>query len=367
MRIMLVGGGTGGSVSPLIAVAEAIRAERPKAQFLFIGTRSGPERKIVAAEGIPSSWVPAGKWRRYLSLRNLIDIFVSAAGFFLSLVRILRFQPHVIFSAGSFVSVPVGFAGWLLRKPLVIHQQDLLPSLSNQILGPFATKITVTFPRTAKEFPQGLGLFRERIRSKVTVTGNPVRSSILRGDRNIAAAQFHLTGQLPTVLVFGGATGSATINALIFSILPEMVKYFQVIHITGSRRGKTDFEHPNYHPHQLLTTNMAHAYAVSDLVIARAGLATISELAALGKVAVIIPMPRTHQENNAWALKEVGAAIVLDERSLSGEVLLQIIRRLMLDADAQGSLREKISQIMPLDSAAKVAKVILSIQPSQSI
>ncbi|MBI4142622.1 glycosyltransferase [Candidatus Uhrbacteria bacterium] len=177
MRILLVGGGTLGSVTPLLAVAEELQRQKTVSDTVsekvsdtvFWGTRMGPERVLVEAMGIPFRSIPAGKLRRYWDARNLFDLFVVKWAFWVALVRLIRWRSSVVVGAGSFVQVPVLWAAWVLRIPIVIHQQDVRPGLANRLVAPFARAITATFPETAR-------MFRGR---PVTVVGNPVRRAVL--------------------------------------------------------------------------------------------------------------------------------------------------------------------------------------------
>src|SRR5579864_4564887 len=146
MKILLVGGGSGGPVAPLIAVADHIQMAHPKAEFLLVGTNSGPERQMAAAAGIGFKHITTGKLRRYFSLKNLGSPFLTLFGFFQSLRILKKFRPDCVFGTGSFVQVPMVWAAWFLKIPVVLHQQDILPSLANRLCQMVAKKITVTFP-----------------------------------------------------------------------------------------------------------------------------------------------------------------------------------------------------------------------------
>jgi UDP-N-acetylglucosamine--N-acetylmuramyl-(pentapeptide) pyrophosphoryl-undecaprenol N-acetylglucosamine transferase len=241
--------------------------------------------------------------------------------------------------------------------PVLIHQQDVRPSLANSLCSPIASKITVSFEESAKNFFQGLGVLEHRSPQKVFFTGNPYRKSVLEGTKEEAIKFFKLETNLPTMLVLGGGTGAKFINNLFAGHLKEFLKTVQIIHITG--RGKMQEAHlPNYHPYEFMD-RMDLAYAAADIVISRAGLSTITELSILGKVSIIIPMPNTHQEDNASLLYEREAAVVLHQNLLTAEGLAMLIRRLLFDFNLQKHLRENIKNIMPRGNAAeKIIKLL---------
>ena len=223
MKIILTGGGTMGSVTPLLGVAEEIKKCAPDVEFLWIGTKNGPEKKVVDSYNINFKTIPAGKFRRYFSLRNFSDPFSILAGFFKSLWLIFKFKPQMILSAGGFVAVPVIWAGWILKVPSLVHQEDLRPGLANKLTARFAKIITVAFSDSLKYFPRAI------------VTGNPIRAEIFSGSREATEKSFNLEKDLPTLFVLGGGTGALELNKIVVAAVPELVKFCQVIHMTGGR------------------------------------------------------------------------------------------------------------------------------------
>ena len=239
MKIVLAGGGSGGPVAPLLAIAEAIKKNNPEAKFLFIGTKKGePEKEMIknynfsakggSASGGDFVGIFCGKLRRYLSWQNFLDIFKTKLGFFQSLFILIKFKPDLIIGAGGYVSVPVVLAGWFLKIPSLIHQQDILPTLSNKILSIFAKKITVSFGPSLKDFPKNKTIF----------TGHPVRQFIFSGDRERAIKLFNLEKEKPVLVVLGGGTGAVSLNNLIWQNLGELTKFCQVVHLTGKGKNQ---------------------------------------------------------------------------------------------------------------------------------
>lgn len=360
MKILLVGGGTGGPVMPLLAVREKILAIRPDAEFVYFGTQSELELRTISPTGMKYYSIPSGKLRRYFDIRNFTGIFKTIYGFFRALYLLRSIRPDRMFSAGSFVSVPVAFAAWLLHIPIIIHQQDVDPGLSNKIVYPLARSVTVSLEKSQRDFYGNSGIIRSRAKPKTVFTGNPVREEILRGSEIKAREIFGLTDKMPTLLVLGGGSGSAALNRSIARALPGLAELFQIIHVTGSGRGAGNAAHPNYHRYDMLSSELPHALKVADIVISRAGFSTISELAACRKISIIVPMPDSHQEDNARYMRVTGSAIVANEEMLAPQLLTATLRKLLFDVPAQDFMKKNIAALMPLDAAEKVAKIILS-------
>lgn len=346
-------------MSPILAVAQEIKTLAPNAQFLFVGTKKGPEQAMVEETGIAFKSIFAARWRRYFSLKNLTDIFI----FFVSLVQsfliIRKFKPHVIFSAGGFVAVPVSWVGKMMGSRIIIHQQDARIGLANKAIAFLADSITTGFAATSKKFYTGSGLVKENTAMKIEWVGNPFRQEILKPDIK-QKTFFKLHDELPILLVLGGATGALQINNLIAAIISELVKGHQVVHQTGKGKNFLKFKDPNYHPYELIPFEpYAAILNLAHIVVARAGLSTIAELSATGKVSVIIPMPNSHQEDNARILKEAAAAVVLFKEEANPETLLRIINSLKFNPKRQWLLANNMKKLMPKDAARRIAEIIL--------
>lgn len=348
MRVLLAGGGSGGSTAPVLAVAQELRGRR-SCEFLYVGTETGPERELVSSLGIPFRTVQTGKLRRYWSLQNLLDLVRIPAGLVESVALVRSFRPDVAFAAGGFGAVPPLLATSLLRVPTVIHQQDVEPGLANRILAPFATAVTVTFPPSLNHFP----------RPKTTITGNPVRREIPAGSREEAIRIFRLRPDLPTVLVTGGGTGALGLNRLVAGAALLLTPACQILHVTGRGKGVEVPElGSSYRQVEFLTDEMPHALAAAELVVGRAGLSTLTEIAALGKPSLLVPMPRSHQNANAEAFAAGGAALVLQEDELSPERLAEAILALLRDEKRLTALGEHARSMMPPRAEVRIADVI---------
>ncbi len=350
-RILLSGGGTMGSVSPLIAVWQEIKENNGEADFLFIGTKSGPERSVVESYKIPFLAIDSGRLRRYFDWQNFTDPLKIVAGFFQAAKAILDFKPDAVMVAGSFVGVPVAWASWILRVPVLIHQQDIEAGLANRLMAPIARKVTVSFDLSLKDFNP----------KKAVLTGNAIRKEFLNCDKEKSYELLSLNPDLPTVLITGGGTGASNLNQVAKDALPEILKHCQVIHIAG--KGKSiGFEADNYHQYEFFTHEMPEAVCAADLIVTRAGLSTLSELTASGKPIVIVPMYKTHQEFNADYYKKHEAAVVLSEASLNGEMFASVIDDLLSHPEKLEELSQNIRKMMPAGGAEKIARLLLEMK-----
>jgi UDP-N-acetylglucosamine--N-acetylmuramyl-(pentapeptide) pyrophosphoryl-undecaprenol N-acetylglucosamine transferase len=358
MKILLAGGGSGGPVQPVLAVALEIKKKYANTEFLFVGTRKGPEREMVEAAGVSFVSIPAARWRRFFSIKNLFAPFIFLLGLFRARSVVKNFKPDVFFSAGGFVAVPLAWMARLAGVRIVIHQQDATIGLANKLIAPFADQITTAFEKTSKEFYSGSGLFNKKWET-ATWVGNPVRTDLLESKVD-AKTYFGLHDELPILLVLGGATGAQQINRLIEEILPYLVGSHQVVHQTGKGKNTIQYKHRNYHPYELIPFDAYSAILkTAHLVIARAGLSTITELSAMGKAAILIPMPHTHQEENAKILLEKHSAVVLMREEVTAENLQKIINSLKFNQKRDEMMMKNISKLMPKDATEKLAKIIL--------
>ncbi|MEK7452330.1 MAG: UDP-N-acetylglucosamine--N-acetylmuramyl-(pentapeptide) pyrophosphoryl-undecaprenol N-acetylglucosamine transferase, partial [Patescibacteria group bacterium] len=281
MKILFAGGGTLGPVTPLLAVADAWRKKDSSITFVWVGTKNGPERVFIEKESIPFFSLTTARFPRYPSFEWIFLPF----RFFLACLQasliLLRERPQLIAAAGGYTSVPLILIGRILGIPSWIHQSDVLPVLTNRLLSHIATVITVAWPQTQNVFPK----------SKTYLIGNPVRASVLGGSREHAKKIFAIDETKPTILVFGGGSGARFLNHLMSEIWKDLSMIANVIHVTGKGKmlNETSLTH-HYHVVEYLAEEMKDAYALADLVVCRAGTGTITELAALKKAAILIPL-----------------------------------------------------------------------------
>jgi UDP-N-acetylglucosamine--N-acetylmuramyl-(pentapeptide) pyrophosphoryl-undecaprenol N-acetylglucosamine transferase len=358
MKIILSGGYTLGPVTPLLAIHEVIKKHHPDAQFLWIGTETGPERALIEAQGIEFTTITTGKFRRYFSIWNVTDIFKIIAGFFQALKIVWRFEPDLCISAGGFVSVPVHWAAWIYNAPTWVHQQDVVVGLANKLMFPLASIKTSALANTPLR-PPFLG-------GKIQWLGNPVRQEVLTGDRARAEKIFNLKPNLPVVFALGGGTGSLKVNQLIVHAIQHLDGVCQVIHLSGKERPQELVEravqHFDYYQvHQFFTHEMADAYAAADLVIARGGFGTLTEIAALGKPAIIIPKPG-HQEENIAFLEKEGAVVLIDERTADGNTLARMIKDLLTDNIKRKQMAVVMQKLLPVAKESDIEQILTNIK-----
>ncbi|OGH70357.1 MAG: hypothetical protein A3C90_03020 [Candidatus Magasanikbacteria bacterium RIFCSPHIGHO2_02_FULL_51_14] len=352
MKLIFSGGGTLGPVTPLLAIHDVIKKAHPDAQFLWVGTKRGPERELVEQKGIPFRTLSSGKFRRYISIWNVVDIARVVIGFFQSLRIIWKENPDACISAGGFISVPLHWVAWLFGVPTWVHQQDVHVGLANKLMAPFAKIITTALEETVRAFPK----------RKTRWLGNPVRSHVLHGDRERALKRFQLRPNLPVVFATGGGTGSMRVNQLVVEASQHLRDVAQVIHLSGKERPQELVERAAkqfdwYHHAVFFTEEMGDAYAVADVVISRGGFGTITEIAALGKPAILIPKPG-HQEENVRFLADAGAVILVHERTADGNYLAKVIKELLGNTIKQKQLSKQLHEMMPVASENDVLAVV---------
>jgi UDP-N-acetylglucosamine--N-acetylmuramyl-(pentapeptide) pyrophosphoryl-undecaprenol N-acetylglucosamine transferase len=352
MKIIFSGGGTLGPVTPLLAVAAAYKQAHPDAEFIWVGTKFGPERQVVEEAGLTFYPLNGGKWRRYLSFWNIVDIVKIMIAFFQAMIFIWYEKPDLLVSAGGFVSVPLHWAGALLGIPSWVHQQDLQVGLANKLMFPVASKITAALEQTAQQLPA----------KKTEWIGNPSRELVCQ-NANQACTHFGIPAGSVVIFAVGGGTGSNAINRMILEALPAWPKDWHVIHLTGKERPSELAERvagifPNYHAYKFFTGEMACAYALATVVVARAGFATLTELAALSKPAIIVPMSGTHQEENASFFANNNGVVQFHETMDNGLKLAQVIKDLVEHPEKRQMLGNNLHRLLPATDSKKIVEII---------
>ena len=364
MRIVLTGGGSGGHTFPLIAVAQALRAKDPSVELFYIGVRGqlfAQTQKAFETEKIPARYIFAGKLRRYASFSHITDLFFKMPiSMIQSLWYVLWLMPDAVFSKGGYGSVPVVIAARLYRIPVLTHESDARPGWANRIIGKISTRVAVSYP-TARDY---------FLAENVVMTGNPIRDDIMGGSADAARTHFHFTTSKPVILVMGGSQGSQLINDAILSIFPDLLTHAQVIHSTGAQHHETVIHQAaeqgikegreGYVAVPFLERDaLRDAYALADLVITRAGANTITEIAANKKPAIIIPLTNAandHQRMNAYALAQIGGALVLEEANLGKNILLEKVTTLLTNQDLRTRMVESMGTFYHADAAEKIAR-----------
>lgn len=325
-RIILTGGGTAGHVTPNIALLP--RLKELEYDIHYIGSYNGIEKELIEQFGIPYHGISSGKLRRYFSLQNFTDPFRVIRGFGEAHKLIKILQPDVIFSKGGFVTVPVVLAGKKCKVPTIIHESDMTPGLANKISIPSATKVCCNFPETVEHLPA----------EKAVLTGSPIRQELLSGDKENALKFTGLSDKKPVVLVIGGSLGAVAVNEAVRKVLPELLKDFQVIHLCGKNKIDPSLNNiDGYVQYEYIKDELKDLFALTDIVISRAGANAICELLALHKPNLLIPLSanasRGDQILNARSFERQGFSIVLEEEEITDELFLSSVRNLYTNRD----------------------------------
>ena len=350
-RIILTGGGTAGHVTPNIALIPKLR--ELGFDIHYIGSYNGIEKDLIEPFGIPYHGISSGKLRRYFSLQNFTDPFRVIKGFGEARKLIKNLKPDVIFSKGGFVSVPVVLAGKKCKVPVIIHESDMTPGLANKIAIPSAAKICCNFPETLDCLPEG----------KAVLTGSPIRQELLSGNKIAAMDLCKFTADKPVILVIGGSLGSVVVNNAVRESLPCLQKDFQIIHLCG--KGKTDESLKNtkgYCQFEYVKDELRDIFALSEIVISRAGANAICELLALRKPNLLIPLSakasRGDQILNARSFERQGFSMVLEEEDLTKETLTSTVYKLFekrgsyVDAMRNSNQQDSIDTIISMITQA---------------
>ena len=362
MKIVLTGGSTGGHIIPLVAVARRIKKKEVDAEFVFIGPQNKFSKKFMQAEGIEIKHAMSGKFRRYFSLLNILDIFKIPIGIIQALWHLLWFMPDAIFSKGGCDTLPVVIAGWVYRIPIMIHESDANPGMANSVLAKFANRVAVSFPSAEAYFHS----------KQVVITGSPLREDINQGSLENARKIFSLEELKKTIFVFGGSQGSKIINEKVLEILPEILKKYQVIHQTGEKnfeevkKGASELGikigQAGYYAAPFMGEEIKDALAVADLVISRAGSSSISEIASNAKPAILIPIEKSannHQRMNAYSIAKIGGCVVLEEANLGEHMLTNKIEEILNNEELKSKLSSNIKSFYHPDAAERIADGII--------
>lgn len=346
-KIVLTGGGTGGHVSPNLALIPALESDGW--EIIYIGSSNGIEKQLVAEVGLPYYGISSGKLRRYFSWQNFTDPFKVIKGIFEAYFAIAKIKPQVVFSKGGFVTVPVILASWLQRIPVIIHESDFSSGLANRLSISFATEVCVTFPETAKHLA--------KYASKVKHTGLPIRPDICNGNADRGREFCGIYGDSPVLFVVGGSTGSAKINQAVRSVLDTLTQKYQVVHACGKGNLDPSFkDYPRYCQFEYLATELGDVLALADLVVSRSGANAVFEFLTLRKPNLLIPLSklssRGDQILNAKSFQARGYSAVLFEEDLSNESLLAAI------ADLSSRRDEYIQNMNQSKDANAIAQIV---------
>ena len=366
MRLILSGGGTGGHIYPALTLIDAIKSKRADAEFLYVGTEKGLEADIVPKAGINFTALNLeGGFERHFTLENIS----RAANAIMSIKRasdiVKNFKPNVVVGTGGYVCGPILLAASLMKVPTLIQEQNAVAGITNKILSKFVDKIAVGTRDALKNFPA----------DKTTYTGNPIRKAVLAAKKSDGLKQFNFTDDKPIVLISGGSRGARSINDAMIGVLNSAAKNSaQFLHVTG--KGEFDSVTKKLRDAGLnldaldnvkvvpYLYDMPTAMAMADLAIFRAGATGLAELTAKGIPAILIPYPfaaENHQEFNARALVEVGAARMILNKNLTAETLSATLNELLSSPDELKRMAQASLSLGKPNAANEIADIILSL------
>ena len=375
MRILVTGGGTGGHMHPIVSVVSELQAESVRrgtpVRIRYIGSANKKYRELLKDNGVEVRRILGGKFRRYFSFANVIDFPKLALSFIQAFFKLYFFMPDVVFSKGGPGSAPVVLAARFYRIPVVIHESDSIPSVTGKFTARFAKVIAISFESAR-------GYFKS-IKGRVILTGNPIRTSLIKDkiDQAKAKAFLEFDNNLPLVLVLGGSQGAALINDFILDNLKDLLSVTQIFHQTGEKNyedvGREFSVVAKDIPEELVkrykavdyfNSDIGLALSASDVVVSRPGASAIFELAAFEKPAILIPITNSannHQIHNAVEYGKTGAALVFEEGNLLPHLFLERLVGLFHDPDKLVNMSKATAQFYMPDAALKLARILLTI------
>lgn len=372
LRILLTGGGTGGHIYPIIAVAQKLRGWAEKngiePDLRYYG-QPGEYRAVLESAGIRISKITSSKLRRYFSPTNFWDFFRFIFGFCQSLFKMYWFMPEVIFSKGGPGALSVVFASKFYLIPLVVHESDAIPGLTNKISARRAKFVDVAFSLAEKYL---------KTKGEMHVAGNPVREELLvQVPQGQAKTEFGFDPKKPLILFLGGSQGSASMNDFVLANLESVLQNYQVLHQIGKEKYaeyklQYEFTSKNFSPilaanykyFDYLDKDLGRAMDASDIIVSRAGSGAIFEIAAKGRPAILIPFPNAaanHQKENAYQYAETGAAAVIEEENLLPSILLSQLEKILNNSDIKTKMSAAAKDFYKPSAAEQIATDILKL------
>ncbi|MGI6278704.1 MAG: UDP-N-acetylglucosamine--N-acetylmuramyl-(pentapeptide) pyrophosphoryl-undecaprenol N-acetylglucosamine transferase [Patescibacteria group bacterium] len=352
---------TGTHLTPALAVIKELKkSSSPKWQIYYLGRRYTMEGKknrsaeslLLPQKKIKFINIPAGRLQRRFTVWTIPSLLKVPLGFITSLYYLNKIKPDVICSFGGYVSVPVMAAGKILSIPSLTHEQTTVVGLANRINSYLSDCVAITFPQSQKFFPA----------SKTIVTGNPLRPEIFQKDKGL----YQFGQKKPQVYITGGSQGAQIINKTVWSILPQLTKKYNLIHQCGAH------DYPKLiKKYQKLPKKIKDAYFLvdyirpesigwaldSDLIIGRSGANTVLEIASLGKPAILVPLPKTSQNEqffNALYLANRGGGKIIEQKNLSEKKLLKTINRVFANLKKYQAKAKKLKKEIKLDAASRI-------------
>lgn len=327
-KVFLVGGGSLGPVNPLLGIAHDLE-QSGNFEFVWISTRHGPENLLITGK---KYYLPAAKLRRYISHHTLFMPFVLSYAILKALFITLKERPDLVLSAGSYLGVPMILAGKIFGARCIVHQQDIEPSLSNRLAAPWADIVTVNFADSLRDYKK----------TKALCIGNPVRTYLFD-------STLHESPD-PTILILGGGQGSQYLNTLTRQLLDELTSVARIIHVTGRGKGFSAPHNNRYEQYELLGDEIGAAIQRATIVITRAGLSTLTELAYAKKCAIVLPIHGSHQEHNADFLARHDAVVTFRQPGHDADMrhsteIAKAVKTLLANPAWRATLGENLSKL----------------------
>lgn len=370
MRFLFAAGGTGGHINPAIAVAGEIREQYPDSEILFVGAKGKMEADLVPKAGFDIKTINISGFQRKLSLenikRNIMTLVYLLVSSFQVKKIIRQFNPDVVIGFGGYVSGPVLRQAYKMGIPTAIHEQNAFPGVTNKTLAKHVDKVMITVEAARKHL---------QCKNECVLTGLPVRGEMLRADRDFARAELGIRDDEKLILSMGGSLGAKAINEAMVELISARAdeKGYRFLHAMGQyglwvpdrlrEKGVDPDTHKNVEIREYIS-DMDRCMSAADVVICRAGASTLSEIEALGKASILIPSPNVaenHQYHNAMALVNNDAAVIIEEKDLTGERIIALADELVINDERRNTIGRNARNMAIIDAKEKIAEIVVSL------
>ncbi|MBQ6873382.1 MAG: undecaprenyldiphospho-muramoylpentapeptide beta-N-acetylglucosaminyltransferase [Clostridia bacterium] len=370
MRFLFAAGGTGGHINPALAVAGEIREQYPDSEILFVGAKGKMEADLVPKAGFDIKTINISGFQRKLSLenikRNIMTLVYLLVSSFQVKKIIRQFNPDVVIGFGGYVSGPVLRQAYKMGIPTAIHEQNAFPGVTNKTLAKHVDKVMITVEAARKHL---------QCKNECVLTGLPVRGEMLRADRDFARAELGIRDDEKLILSMGGSLGAKAINEAMVELISARAdeKGYRFLHAMGQyglwvpdklrEKGVDPDTHNNVEIREYIS-DMDRCMSAADVVICRAGASTLSEIEALGKASILIPSPNVaenHQYHNAMALVNNDAAVIIEEKDLTGEKIIALADELVRNDERRNTIGRNARNMAIIDAKEKIAEIVVSL------